>query len=235
MKGADIYNLDGVEDVVRLEEVAAKIKRAVVLGGGVIGLQAAQMFHNRGVEVAVIESGQRVLRGVCDAQGAELAARRMREAGVIIRCGAEVKDIIRDKEGGLRGVLLKDKSFLEAGAVAVSGSEDNPALSMVSSTLFGLPLMCMGEVDPEDGAPGYEACVFFDEEKQIYRKLVFKDQRLAGYVLAGDIDCAGVYTSFIKFKIEIDGRIKEKLCAGKPDVLLWPDDFFEKVWNPKNG
>lgn len=233
MDGAGIYDLGAEGASTLLNEAAADIKRAVVLGGSIEGLNIAELLHNRGVEVAVVESGLRILGAVCDAVSAGMIAKRMQEAGVLIRCGAAAKKVVHGKDAGLRGVLLEDKSFLEAGAVAVSGTDYCKVLSMSSISSFGLPTISVGEVNPDLANPDYESVSFFDEPKQSYRKLVFKKDQLVGYVLVGDIDFAGMYTSFIKFKFKVDAQTRKRLSEGEPDVLMWPDEFFNKAWNPE--
>lgn len=307
LEGADVYNFTAVKDAFVLMAVLEKLKKAVVIGGGLIGLKAAESLYNRGVQVAVVEEAQRILPLAYDEEAAGLVEARVKEAGMLLRCGVQAKEIIRDKEGNLRGVLLDDKSFLEADAVVVAiGVLSNSALarnagidvakgivvdenmrtsekfiyaagdvaqakdivfdknmvvpiwsnaytqgyyagknmsgndsrypgtlSMSSISFFGLPTISVGEVNPPEDSGEYESYTFFSKPKQSYRKLVFKGDQMVGYVLVGDIDFAGMYTSFIKFKFKVDAHTRRKLSEGEPDVLMWPDDFFNKAWNPE--
>ncbi len=307
LEGADIYNFTAAKDAFGLMAVLKNLKKAVVIGGGLIGLKAAESMHNRGVQVALVEEAERILPLAYDEQAAGLVNHRVLDAGMLLRCGVSAQEVVRDKEGNLRGVLLSDKSFLEADAIVVAigvksntslaqnaglevgngiivddnmqtsnsliyaagdvaqardivfdkdmvvpvwsnaytqgyyagknmaGNEaDYPGtLSMSSISFFGLPTISVGEVNPPDDSQDYESYTFFNEGKQSYRKLVFKDDQLVGYVLVGDIDYAGMYTSFIKFKFKVDSYTRKKLSEGEPDVLMWPDDFFNKAWNPE--
>lgn len=103
-------------------------------------------------------------------------------------------------------------------------------LSMNSITYYGLPTISVGEtnIDAEDG---YDVNVVLDQEKSIYRKLIFKDDVLAGCILIGDIDAAGFYTSFIKNSFQLDAKAKEQLIEGDPSPALWPDEFIEGMMN----
>ncbi|MDO9632607.1 MAG: NAD(P)/FAD-dependent oxidoreductase, partial [Humidesulfovibrio sp.] len=65
-----------------------------------------------------------------------------------------------------------------------------------------------------------------------YRKLVFRDEKLVGYVLVGDIDKAGMFTAFIKFEMALDADAKDKLINAGPEVFLWPEKLFDETWNP---
>jgi nitrite reductase (NADH) large subunit len=50
----------------------------------------------------------------------------------------------------------------------------------------------------------------FQEGDRAYRKLVFSGGRLKGFILIGDIQCAGVLTSFVKNQEEISFPILEE-------------------------
>ena len=66
---------------------------------------------------------------------------------------------------------------------------------------------------------------------RVYRKLLFKDDVLAGCILIGDIDAAGFYTSFIKNGFKLDNEAKDRLMEGDPSPALWPDSFIEAMMN----
>ncbi|WP_415713139.1 NAD(P)/FAD-dependent oxidoreductase [Maridesulfovibrio sp.] len=307
VEGDDVYNFTAAKDAYKLIESVKSLKRAVVIGGGLIGMKAAESLYNRGVEVTVVEERDRILSLAYDDEAAGLISRRVGEAGMMVRCGVNGREIVRDKTGKLRGILLDDKSFLEADAIVLAIGvvsnvrlaeeaglsvdkgilvDDNMftgvdniyaagdvaqardvvfdkdkvvpiwsnaytqgyyagrnmagnkaaypgTMSMSSISFFGLPTISVGEVNPDSADPDYEIYTFFDEPKQSYRRLVFKKDQLVGYVLVGDIDFAGMYTSFIKFKFKVDAQTRKRLSEGEPDVLMWPDDFFNKAWNPE--
>jgi len=103
-------------------------------------------------------------------------------------------------------------------------------MSMNSITYYGLPTISVGETNLAD-EEGYETAIHLDRDNAIYRKLIFKDNVLAGCILIGDIDAAGFYTSFIKNGFELDESAKEKLMEGDPSPALWPDSFIENMMN----
>ncbi|MCJ2163934.1 MULTISPECIES: FAD-dependent oxidoreductase [unclassified Pseudodesulfovibrio] len=103
-------------------------------------------------------------------------------------------------------------------------------MSMNSITYYGLPTISVGETNLADDDE-YETAVHLDRENSVYRKLIFKDNVLAGCILIGDIDVAGFYTSFIKNGFELDAKAKEQLMEGDPSPALWPDSFIEAMMN----
>jgi len=122
---------------------------------------------------------------------------------------------------------------LYAGRNMAGGKMAHPGgLPMNSINYYGLPTMSVGIVNPPEGQ-GFEVERMVDEEGERYRKLVIKNGRLAGFVLIGDIEKSGLFTSFVKFGFPVTEDIREKLKRGEPSVLLWPEEFFEETWNPR--
>ncbi len=304
--GPDVYNFTNLEHAETLIAVVPRIKRAVVVGGGLIGLKAAEALHDRGVEVTILELAPRILSAAFDDHAGRLAGRRLVEAGLAVRCGVSAKEIKRDEKGHVKGVLATDGMYLECDAVVIAiGVTPNHGLAktagikvdrgilvddhmqtsakevyaagdvaqakdmilgdrrvvpiwpnaygqgqcagmnmagakqkyegglaMNSISFYGLPTISVGLVNPQK-PEDYEIVVHLDEKIQSYRKLIFKDDVLLGFVLVGDIDLAGMYTSFVKFRMPVEADVKMKLVAGQPGVLLWPEDVFHEVWNPE--
>jgi NAD(P)H-nitrite reductase large subunit len=105
-------------------------------------------------------------------------------------------------------------------------------LAMNSISFYGLPTASVGIVNPPEDDPVFEIATFLDQDKEIYRKLVYRNDRLVGYVLVGDIDLAGIYTGFIRFQIPLDQEAKDSLAKGAPSALYWPEDVFDGAWSP---
>lgn len=114
--------------------------------------------------------------------------------------------------------------------MAGAGRPYTGGLSMNSITYYGLATISVGETNLADDE-GYESDVYLDRENSVYRKLIFKDDVLAGVILIGDIDAAGFYTSFIKNGFKLDDDAKKRLMEGDPSPALWPDEFIEAMMN----
>ncbi|MBE3572830.1 MAG: NAD(P)/FAD-dependent oxidoreductase [Moorella humiferrea] len=73
----------------------------------------------------------------------------------------------------------------------------------------GVPFVSVGLVEKE-GA-GWKHVSYFNSHKNSYRRLVFREKRLVGAILVGDISQAGIYTALIRRGIEVSGREEELL------------------------
>lgn len=116
--------------------------------------------------------------------------------------------------------------------INMAGADDHYSggLSMNSITYYGLPTVAVGNSNPSDGN-GLEVYSQKDEEKSIYRKVVFEDDVLVGCILIGDIDHAGLYTSFIKNKFHLGPEAKQAIIDGDPNPVHWPEAYIQQMQN----
>lgn len=88
-----VFPLRTVRDAVSIREaVAAGAKRAVVVGGGFIGLEAAENLHLAGLQTTVIEAASQILPGF-DPEIALSAEAHVTDQGLDVRCGERVQHI----------------------------------------------------------------------------------------------------------------------------------------------
>jgi assimilatory nitrate reductase electron transfer subunit len=105
--------LRDLADAARLAEAVEGRRRVVVLGGGVLGLEAALAASEEGATVTVVHHGDRPLgRSIDRAGGATLAA-ALRRQGVRIAGNARSTGIETGHDGAFRALLLDDGSAID--------------------------------------------------------------------------------------------------------------------------
>ena len=87
---------------------AATARRAVVLGGGMLGVEAARGLVGRGLDVTVVHSGQHVMDRQLDPDAGAVLTRTLAALGVLVRPGARAAAWIGD------GLLLADGTVVPA-------------------------------------------------------------------------------------------------------------------------
>ena len=99
-------------DCAQIQALAAGARGAVVLGGGVLGLETARALAGNGLPVTLIQRGQRLMERQLDAGASRVLARTVRSLGVTVRAGMSVREV----RGGDRvtGVELDDGRVLDA-------------------------------------------------------------------------------------------------------------------------
>ena len=108
--------LEGVHPLKSLEDAAAIAgavqagKRAVIVGGGLIGLEMAQALRNRGLLVTLLELQHQVLASALDFGMAALVHRELRKHGVDLRLG-EPLQAIEGENGRVTRVATTQGSY----------------------------------------------------------------------------------------------------------------------------
>ncbi|WP_035560376.1 NAD(P)/FAD-dependent oxidoreductase [Hymenobacter sp. IS2118] len=104
-------HLAGVQGLYNLPDLAAMtrdthgISRGVVVGGGLIGVELAEMLHSRGIEPLVLVRDARYWGGVLPPEEANLVDRQFKENHVAVRYGTELREILGDAQGRVRAVV----------------------------------------------------------------------------------------------------------------------------------
>ncbi|MER7684885.1 FAD-dependent oxidoreductase [Streptomyces sp. NPDC097610] len=119
--GADLTGVHYVrtlEDADRLKAQLPSAQRAVVIGGGFIGLEAAAAFAKAGMEVTVVEAMDRLLGRATSPMVSEFFAQAHRSHKVDVILGHGVAEIT-GAEGTVRGVTLSNGREISADLVVV--------------------------------------------------------------------------------------------------------------------
>ena len=140
---------DGVHGVHRLTDgadiraaIAAGAKRAVVLGGGYIGLEMAEVLLTRGLEVTVVLADPLPMAQLDDDMG-ELVCAAMGDMGIDVQTRQPVRELEADADGAVRAVRTDEGSY-EADLV-VLGLGMGPEVTLAKEA--GLQLGVTGAID----------------------------------------------------------------------------------------
>jgi nitrite reductase (NADH) large subunit len=110
LPGADqagVFTLRTLDDADALLARIVPGATVLVVGGGLLGLEAARAFAERGMRATVIEFAGRLLPNQLDERSAEMLVQHLQSVGVTALLGAESQQILSG-EHGAAGVLLKD-------------------------------------------------------------------------------------------------------------------------------
>jgi NAD(P)H-nitrite reductase large subunit len=105
--------------------------RAVVIGGGLIGVSNAEALVKRGVEVTIVEMKERILNTILDEETSALEEKALMEAGVEVITGHTVGKINSNLLGEANGVSLDNNRTIPCEMVVVAIGV-KPRLELVS-------------------------------------------------------------------------------------------------------
>ena len=110
LPGADqvgVFTLRTLDDADALLSRIVPGATVVVVGGGLLGLEAARTLAERGMRAVVIEFAGRLLPNQLDERSAEMLVEHLRSLGITALLDAETQQILSGDHGAA-GVLLKD-------------------------------------------------------------------------------------------------------------------------------
>lgn len=115
---AGVMTFRSLADIEGLEQAASAGAPAVVIGGGLLGIEAAYGLARRGVPVTLVHLMDRLMERQLDAEGAALLADAMRAKGVRVLLGAQTRAI--HGNSGVESVELADGRMLPCGLVVMA-------------------------------------------------------------------------------------------------------------------
>jgi len=278
-----VFTLRTMKDAIGMKEFSGGVKQAILIGGGLVGLETGGALLRRGIKVAVIEHNPRILPRQMDPEGAKILQGKMESMGFSFFLNADSEEIFGEET--VEGLRLKDGRTVEGRMIIISaGVKPNIKLAqamgleikngilvndrletkieglfaagdaaehrgrvygiwpaaqrqgetagvnmaggsglyegtVVSNTLkvVGIDLTASGDIDAE----GRLECVLkSDREKNIYRKIIFKEDKIVGCILLGNI----------KGNSEILNAIEKQVNVKDLKGLILEDDFdFKKL------
>jgi ferredoxin-nitrate reductase len=115
-----VHPLRTLADTRAIVAAARGARRAVIIGGGLLGLEAARGLREHGLQVAVVHLGERLMDLQLDPMGARMLERAMHGLGVDVRLAVRTAEIAGADDGRVRAVVLGDGVELPADLVVVA-------------------------------------------------------------------------------------------------------------------
>ena len=193
MGAENVYYLRTVEDGIALKRKAADAKKAMIIGGGFIGLEVAEELRNRGLEVRVFEQMPRILSFLTEEFSAAVAE-TLRAHGVEVYSNTRVREIL-EHDGKAVGIQTADGEVYEADCILVSaGVRPNSILAKDAGLELGIKGGIVVDEYMQTSDPSIWACgdcvqmFHLVTGKPVYAPLgttANKQGRLAGENIAG--------------------------------------------------
>ncbi len=248
-----------IDDCDQIASYAKNCKEAAVIGGGLLGLEAARGLMTHGVKVTILEAAPQLMIAQLDPESGQMLRGTIEAMGIAVKCETITTKIVREN-GRITRLDFKDGTSLATDMVVVSagirpiteiaaasgltvnkgivcddqmhtsdrdifavgecvehrgriyGLVDpiwdqaktladvitgfNPQAGYEGSKLgtklkvMGVELASMGETKPS--LPDDEVVIYREPSRGVYKKLIVRENKLAGAILLGETDTAGV-------------------------------------------
>lgn len=128
-----VQGLWGLQDLRSLYETARSTRRAVIVGGGLIGIELAEMLHSRGVHVTFLVRESSYWNNILPDEESALVNDEIRSHGMELLLETELAEILDDGRGRCRGVRTRDGRELECQLVGLTAGV-SPNIALLESS-----------------------------------------------------------------------------------------------------
>ncbi|MFJ2405389.1 nitrite reductase large subunit NirB [Streptomyces xanthochromogenes] len=118
LPGCFVYRT--IEDVLAVEAYAKTATTGTVVGGGLLGLEAAGALSGLGLDTHIVEFAPRLMPAQVDEGGGAALLRTIENMGLTVHTGVGAREITADDDGHVKGMTLSDSSHLSTDLVIFS-------------------------------------------------------------------------------------------------------------------
>jgi 3-phenylpropionate/trans-cinnamate dioxygenase ferredoxin reductase component len=122
-KGQDLKGVSGLyhlQDLENIEAYSKGLKRAVIVGGGLIGIELAEMFHSRNIPVTFLVREKSFWDNILPKEESAMINRHIKEHHIDLRLESELDEIIGDENGVVKAIKTKTGEIIECGFVGLT-------------------------------------------------------------------------------------------------------------------
>ncbi|GAB2781893.1 FAD-dependent oxidoreductase [Halomonas shantousis] len=190
---AGIHGFRDLQDAANLADAAALPgRRAVVIGGGLLGLEAAEGLRKRGMAVSVVQRSAHLMNRQLDPTAADLLQAELEARGLQVLTGARLAGFEGQGQGRVTGVRLEDGRCLDADCVVMAaGITPNAELGRIAGLATDRAIVVdawLATSDPTISALG-ECCEYdgstYGLVEPIWRQVDVLAARLCGETCEG--------------------------------------------------
>lgn len=165
-RGVFVYRT--IDDLERIIEYAKHSRRCAVLGGGLLGLEAARAAHELGLETHVVEFSPRLMPRQIDEAGSKTLVKRIESMGVKVHLGMSSKEV--HGGGAVRRLEFTDGGSMDLDMIIVSAGI-RPRDDLAKDA--GLALGERGGIAVDDRLQTSDAAIYAIGECSCHRGMVY--------------------------------------------------------------
>ena len=150
----NVIGLRNLDDAIRIKEIAQKVKNIIILGAGLVGVDAMAGLLDYDAKVTMIEMGDRILPLQLDHYAANVYIERLKEEGVDFRFNVRAEKVIVDENNNPVAIKLNTGEEVPGELIiACTGVRSNVGFlegSGIECDKFGLIFNPKGETNVKD-------------------------------------------------------------------------------------
>ncbi|MCC7026846.1 MAG: NAD(P)/FAD-dependent oxidoreductase [Saprospiraceae bacterium] len=121
--GQDLQGVSGLyhlQDLEMMEQYSKNCSRAVIVGGGLIGIEMAEMFHSRHIPVTLVVREKEYWYNILPPEEAAMITKHIHEQNIDLKLNCELTEILDNGQGEAAGVVLSNGEQIECNYVGLT-------------------------------------------------------------------------------------------------------------------
>jgi len=119
-EGKEVFGLRNIEDAIKITEEVKKASNAVVLGGGLVGIDAVIGLLEHDVRISLVEMSDRILPMQLDKKSAARYEELFEKEGVNVYTRARAEEVLLDKDNKVKGLRLSGGKCIDCEMIVVA-------------------------------------------------------------------------------------------------------------------
>ena len=153
-EGNNVVGLRNLDDAILIKEQAKKVKNVVVLGAGLVGIDAVSGLLGQGLNISLVEMSNKILPLQLDKHASDVYEKKFIEEGFSLKLDVKAEKLLLDENNNPKALLLNTGEEVPCELVVVAtGVRSNIAFmenSNVECDRFGLIIDAKGKTNVEN-------------------------------------------------------------------------------------
>jgi nitrite reductase (NADH) large subunit len=228
-----VFAFRTLDDCHAIVAEAGRVNRAAVIGGGLLGLEAARGLLTHGCEVHVVHLGPNLMNQQLDPPGAAILRSMMQEMGVHVHLGKNTTEVLG--EDRITGLAFKDGTKLDCEMVVVStGIQPNYELALQCGLTVERAIVVDNHMRSPDDFDVYVVGECAQHQGRVYGLVapLWDQAKVLADHITGKNTSAGYFGSKLATKLKVMGVELASMGITEPTEV---DDEVVQFSEPKRG
>ena len=230
-----VFGFRTLDDCIGMISQAAHRTKAVVIGGGLLGLEAARGLQNRGLAVDVVHAGPTLMNAQLDDVAGAILRKSVQHIGITVHLEKRTTEVRTDENGKLSGIVFSDGGSVDCDMLVVAaGIRPNVGLAQRAGLTVERAIVVDDHMRSIDDDRIYVVGECAQHRGQVYGLVapLWEQASVLADHLTDNDKSAAYHGSRTATKLKVAGVDVAAMGLKAPEH---PDDEFVQYSEPKHG
>ncbi|PRC41552.1 nitrite reductase large subunit [Mycobacterium sp. ITM-2017-0098] len=230
-----VFGFRTLDDTATMIAEAVNRTKAVVIGGGLLGLEAARGLQSRGMTVDVVHAAPTLMNAQLDDPAGAILRKSVEALGIGVHTEKRTTEVVVGDDGKLEGIVFSDGTRLDCDMLVIAaGIRPNVGLAQRAGLTVERAIVTDDHMRSVDDDDVYVVGECAQHRGQVYGLVapLWEQARVLADHLTGADSAAAYHGSRVATKLKVAGVDVASMGVKAPEH---PDDEFVQYSEPKHG